>query len=147
MLSWPLLLQFCASLNFKILTLILTAIIFRILTWRMKVMQFTEAKRIKVISLCLLFDLGLWQSCFRTEQKSLNSQGNILRPVFSSLQNFGCGCLVISLAIYQIIWPVSIPNISQLCLRVCKFHVYRQIRVVNYVYVFVNSVCIDKYVI
>ena len=87
----------------------------------------------KVISSSLLFDSSLWQSSLQTEQRSLDLQVSSLRPIFLSLQNFGSGYLVIFLVIYQIIWPVTISNVSQLCVRVCKFHMYRQIHDLAYI--------------
>lgn len=101
--------------------------------WLMKLLQFAEAKRMKVISSSLLFDSSLWQSSFQTEQKSLNSQVNSLRPIFLSLQNFGSGYLVIFLVIYQIIWPVTISNVSQLCVSVWQFPIYRQMHDLAYI--------------
>lgn len=105
----------------------------RILMWLMKLLLFTEAKRIKVISSSFLIDSSLWQSTFQTEQKSRNSQVSSLRPIFLSLQNFGPGYFIIFLVIYQIIWLVTISNVCQLCVHVCKFYMYRQITDVAYI--------------
>lgn len=96
----------------------------------MMLLQFTEAKRIKV---SLLFDASLWQSSFWAEQKSFNSQVRSLRRIFLSLQNFGSGYSVIFLVIYQIIWLVTISDVSQLCVHVCKLHMYRQIHDLAYI--------------
>lgn len=67
--------------------------------WLRKLLQITEAKRIKAIASSLLIDSSLWQSNFLTDQKALTWQVSTLRLIFLSVQSFSSGFLVIFLVI------------------------------------------------